>query len=697
MSNQVFEEAPQPQAGAVDKVRKQARQLAYDIRYKVKGRFKEGQKGDPGSIKRAYMQELGKSSAAGPVKQLAKKMLIGEEYDMVELKDTLKSSINSAMNKVFVEGYQKEEVEEEVEVVEEESGEKFVVRITDTNGQVTYRKADNAKIAELRKKPNVRSIEKTDQRNAKKGYDNLGKDYDGDGKVESGSKEHAGVVHNAIQRKKGGNPDGQDTRKEEIEVSESDHSREMRKLAAKERSAERKEKGANAAKSPGRLGKSAGTSYADYQQVSMKAYDKATKKTKPSVLGMTHEEYVDEGLRSAVKRLLGKKDAPAEKKPESRGEQLRKKYNVGPEKSDTSAKKQILDRTRAKAERDKKQYGGSVYTKSVADKSKAAHDRYLKGGYSKYGADDARGKGNKARRRAEALKKEDFNWLVDTLISEGYNLSSYTVDQFYDFCEEVIYEKEEKSGKKLDVLKKGDNSSVIKINPKLGEQAEPEKDGELSPEDRVQLANKKRFMNQKHQMQKKQLNLQKQGKLPMQQEEKCEKCDGDHNTKDHEKKVDTPDRRAVATMVNLVKNKMRARGLNMSYDMEGNSIDENSKKTPYGAKADKAVASVRDQLAKYSDEKLKKIRSQNKKPAPIGVKEAAEDRLRDQRQERGGVDGNTRYDRPPARKRTNAELGIKPGKTMAQKEMEKKYGKGATAMDVVRAQIRAKHGKGSMK
>ena len=41
------------------------------------------------------------------------------------------------------------------------------------------------------------------------------KDYDGDGKVESGSKEHAGVVHNAIQRKKGGKPDGKDTRKEE--------------------------------------------------------------------------------------------------------------------------------------------------------------------------------------------------------------------------------------------------------------------------------------------------------------------------------------------------------------------------------------------------------------------------------------------------------------------------------------------------
>ena len=46
------------------------------------------------------------------------------------------------------------------------------------------------------------------------------KDYDGDGKVESGSKEHAGAVHNAIQRKKGLKPDGQDTRKEEVELDE---------------------------------------------------------------------------------------------------------------------------------------------------------------------------------------------------------------------------------------------------------------------------------------------------------------------------------------------------------------------------------------------------------------------------------------------------------------------------------------------
>ena len=122
-----------------------------------------------------------------------------------------------------------------------------------------------------------------------------------------------------------------------------------------------------------------------------------------------YEEYqsLDEGLRSAVKRILGgkKKEEPA--KPMSRGDQLRKKYNVGPERSDTSAKAQILKKTRAKADSDQKEFGGSRYSKGVADKSKAAHERQLKGGYSKYGADDARGKGNKARKRAAALTKEE--------------------------------------------------------------------------------------------------------------------------------------------------------------------------------------------------------------------------------------------------------------------------------------------------
>jgi hypothetical protein len=147
------------------------------------------------------------------------------------------------------------------------------------------------------------------------------------------------------------------------------------------------------------------------------------------------QENIEEGLRSAVKRLLGggKKEAESSK-PESRGEQLRKKYNVGPEKSDTSAKRQILDRSRAKAEKDEKDYGDKPFQKQVAQKSKAAHDRYLKAGYSKYGADDATGRGSKAAKRAAALNKEEFEIIVNALVEEGYDLSSYTWDEMYEVC-----------------------------------------------------------------------------------------------------------------------------------------------------------------------------------------------------------------------------------------------------------------------
>jgi hypothetical protein len=136
---------------------------------------------------------------------------------------------------------------------------------------------------------------------------------------------------------------------------------------------------------------------------------------------------VDEGLGSAIKRVFGRKSKEAEApKPMSRGEVLRQRYNVGPEKSDTSAKRQILNRSRARAERDEDKYGGSIYTKKVADKSREAHNRYLRAGYSKYGATHTagsapeQGKGNKARKRAAALKKEEFDFILYHLVNEGY-------------------------------------------------------------------------------------------------------------------------------------------------------------------------------------------------------------------------------------------------------------------------------------
>ena len=66
---------------------------------------------------------------------------------------------------------------------------------------------------------------------------------------------------------------------------------EMRKAASQERQAERKERGGAAPKIPGREGPSAGKSYADYQQVSMRAHDKATKGK--YIPGMVKNEALD--------------------------------------------------------------------------------------------------------------------------------------------------------------------------------------------------------------------------------------------------------------------------------------------------------------------------------------------------------------------------------------------------------------------
>jgi len=67
---------------------------------------------------------------------------------------------------------------------------------------------------------------------------------------------------------------------------------------------------------------------------------------------------------------------------------------------------------------------------------------------------------------------------------------------------------------------------------------------------------------------------------------------------------------------------------------------------------------------------------------PKGVKEETEDSLRDRRMERGGVDGNNRYNKAPSNKPNTF------GK--------KKPYDGMSALEKVKASIRAKHGQGAI-
>ena len=75
------------------------------------------------------------------------------------------------------------------------------------------------------------------------------------------------------------------------------------------------------------------------------------------------------------------------------------------------------------------------------------------------------------------------------------------------------------------------------------------------------------------------------------------------------------------------------------------------------------------------------------------IGEEGYDRWRDDRLVKYGI-GHDGSDRKGS---TSRPTGNKPkGKTVYQKEAEKKYGKGVTALDIVKAKIKAKHGKGAI-
>jgi len=162
--------APMAGGGAKEKVEKQARQLAYDTRYKVRQalKAKSGGKADPMAVKKAYATQLAKSPAPPAVKTRAKQMLMGEDY--VDVNKLIADTTASAMFKVFVEHHKKDADgnviphEDEEEITEEESKEKtYKVRVTDKESGNSYvRNATRAKIAELRNNPNISSVEMTE-------------------------------------------------------------------------------------------------------------------------------------------------------------------------------------------------------------------------------------------------------------------------------------------------------------------------------------------------------------------------------------------------------------------------------------------------------------------------------------------------------------------------------------------------------
>ena len=196
--------------GAKEKVEKQARQLAYDVRYKTKQSMaqKSGGRLDPAQVQKAYMSQLAKSPAPPAVKSRAKQMLMGEDYK-AGIDKLVSDSAASALFKVFVEHHQKDKdgntIPHEVEEINEEE-KQYKVRVTDKKTNNSYvRMASRAKISELRSNPNISSVEMTEYgtptkseklkgkqtAKVKQGLDPVGKedsDVNNDGKVNSSDK-----------------------------------------------------------------------------------------------------------------------------------------------------------------------------------------------------------------------------------------------------------------------------------------------------------------------------------------------------------------------------------------------------------------------------------------------------------------------------------------------------------------------------
>ena len=576
MSKEIFEDMQQAPAagagGAKAKLEKQARQLAYDTKYKVKQALsaKSGGKADPAAVAKMYLAQLAKSPAPPAVKALAKKKLMGEEY--VDVKGFVVDSVTDALLKVFVE--KKEETVEEV--IEEEKGEKkFHIKVKDKKtGNTYHRYATRAKIAELRANPNIATVEMSHQGEA---GTKAKKDYDGDGKVESPSKEHAGAVHNAIQRSKGGTPDGKDTRKEEVEITEKKHEESkigggnLKKLAAK-----------------------------------------ANKRIDADVDGdVDTDDPKSTEMGEFVPSADGKKKVKTKVQKEDYLSNWREEILEGKDEEEIDKEVDVM----------KGKNKVKVMPELGEECEKCGGDHDTKD--HKKEEEDPRG------------MKTKVNLMRNKLRAMGLKMSH------------------EPEGETIEEMR-----GQQQVDPRQQNRAEKDEKKKTSEV----VGNMKKVMTKKRMLDKQKFELQKKGKLP----------------------------------------------LTMSNEVEGEQLDELGPVAGLAVKAGLAAGTaimgkmVYDKGKKVAD----KIKQRNQQQADMinnisnsyeaegeTVSEEDADRLKDRRMERGGVDGNTRYDRAPKAPNTK-KFGS--GKTMAQKEMEKKYGKGKSAMDIVRAQIQAKHGKGAI-
>ena len=193
------------------------RQAVYDIRYRARR--------EEITLSQAYSQYMQNSSMGQDQRVMVKTKLFGKggmKAEDFNIQDFATDNVANALYEVFVKKtYSKEPITlTYAENLETSEYRKYKVKVTGKDGRSYVRYATRDKINSLRANPNIQSVEMTEYGEPYEGEKEkgeytakvkAGKDWDGDGEIESGAKEYRGVVHNAIQRKKGGTPDGKDT------------------------------------------------------------------------------------------------------------------------------------------------------------------------------------------------------------------------------------------------------------------------------------------------------------------------------------------------------------------------------------------------------------------------------------------------------------------------------------------------------
>jgi len=138
---------------------KRVKQAIYDIRYRARR--------EELPLPQAYSQYMANSSMSQQEKTLVKQKLFGKggiKAESFNIGEFASDDVASALYKVFVEGFQKEEEPIVLTYMEKlETGEhrKYKVRVTGKDGRSYVRYADREKINALRANSNIQSVEMT--------------------------------------------------------------------------------------------------------------------------------------------------------------------------------------------------------------------------------------------------------------------------------------------------------------------------------------------------------------------------------------------------------------------------------------------------------------------------------------------------------------------------------------------------------